>query len=205
MVRSLRRRLCWSRLGIDELTFTDDGGTANPRFAGLLGGGEIGYNYQAGKWVFGIEGDAGGTNTRGARPCPTGFFYNCEINTNWLSTVTARIGYAHWDRLLVYTKGGAAIAQDRAESRCNTGSQPADSCSGFDWMPLPKRFQNQGGMDGRLGFRIWADAKCISEGRISYFDLGSDRYNIAGIPTDIQRSGFISTSDFASVSVDSQR
>jgi hypothetical protein len=56
----------------------------------LLGGGEIGYNYQVGKWVLGIEGDAGVTNARGARPCPTGFFYNCEINTNWLATATAR-------------------------------------------------------------------------------------------------------------------
>jgi hypothetical protein len=46
--------------------FTDDGGTTRPRFAGLLGGGEIGYNYQAEKWVFGIEGDAGVTNARGA-------------------------------------------------------------------------------------------------------------------------------------------
>jgi opacity protein-like surface antigen len=73
---------------------------------------------------FGIEGDAGATNARGARPCPTGFFYNCEINTNWLATATARLGYAYWDRLLVYAKGGAAIAQDRAESSCNTVRNP---------------------------------------------------------------------------------
>jgi hypothetical protein len=31
------------------------------------------------------------------------------------------------------------------------------------------------------------------KGEIMYFDLGNDRYNIAGIPTDIQRNGFIST------------
>jgi opacity protein-like surface antigen len=102
--------------GYTNWTFTDDGGTTSPRFAGLLGRGEIGYNYEAGKWVFGIGGDGGVTNARGARPCPTGFFYNCEINTNWLATATARVGYASWDRLLVYAKGGAVIAQDQAES-----------------------------------------------------------------------------------------
>ena len=26
-----------------------------------------------------------------------------------------------------------------------------------------------------------------------YFDLGNDRYNVAGTPIDIQRNGFIST------------
>jgi opacity protein-like surface antigen len=28
---------------------------------------------------------------------------------------------------------------------------------------------------------------------IMYFDMGSDSYNIAGVPTDIRRNGFIST------------
>jgi hypothetical protein len=36
--------------------------------------------------------------------CPTGFFYNCEINTNWLATARARVAYAYWDLLLVYAK-----------------------------------------------------------------------------------------------------
>ena len=70
------------------MTFLDDGATTDPRFAGFLGGGEIGYNYQVGKWVFGLEGDLAWTNAHGARPCPIGFFANCEINMNWLSTAT---------------------------------------------------------------------------------------------------------------------
>jgi len=54
----------------------------DPRFAGFLGGGEIGYNHQLGKWVLGVEGDIGWTNTHGARPCPNGFFFNCEMEMN---------------------------------------------------------------------------------------------------------------------------
>jgi opacity protein-like surface antigen len=179
--------------GSTNWTFTDDGGTTNPRFAGLLGGGEVGYNYQAGKWVFGIEGDAGGTNARGARPCPTGFFYNCEINTNWLSTATARVGYAYWDRLLVYAKVGAAVAQDRAESWCNTASQPTIPAAGLTGCPSQSDSKIRVGWTVGLGSEFGLTQNISVKSEISYFDLGSDRYNIAGIPTDIQWSGFIST------------
>jgi opacity protein-like surface antigen len=179
--------------GSTNWTFTDDGGTTNPRFAGLLGGGEIGYNYQVGKWVLGIEGDAGGTNTRGARPCPTGFFYNCEINTNWLATATARVGYVYWDRLLVYAKGGAAIAQDRAESWCNTASQPTIPAAGLTGCPSQSDSKIRAGWTVGLGSEFGLTQNVSVKSEIMYFDLGSDRYNIAGIPTDIQRNGFIST------------
>src|SRR5215475_7135925 len=81
--------------GSSNFTFLDDGATTDPRSAGFLGGGEIGYNYQAGKWVLGAEGDLAWTNAHGARPCPIGFFANCEIDMNWLSTVTVRVGYAY--------------------------------------------------------------------------------------------------------------
>jgi opacity protein-like surface antigen len=171
----------------------DDGGATSPRFAGLLGGGEIGYNYQVGKWVFGIEGGGGVTNAGGARPCPTGFFYNCEINTNWLGTATARVGYAYWDRLLVYAEGGAAIAQDRAESLCNTVSQPTIPAAGLTGCPSQSDSKVQAGWTVGLGSEFGLTQNVSVKSEIMYFDLGSDRYNIAGIPTDIQRNGFIST------------
>ena len=43
--------------------------TANPRFAGALGGLQAGYDYQTGKWVFGVEANINATNAHGARPC----------------------------------------------------------------------------------------------------------------------------------------
>jgi opacity protein-like surface antigen len=179
--------------GYTNWTFTDDGGTTRPRFAGLLGGGEIGYNYQAGKWLFGIEGGAGVTNARGARPCPTGFFYNCEINTDWLATATARAGYTYWDRVLVYAEGGAAIAQDRAESSCNTVSQPTIPAAGLTGCPSQSDSKVKAGWTVGLGSEFGLTQNVSVKGEITYFDLGSDRYNVAGVPTDIQRNGFIST------------
>jgi hypothetical protein len=60
--------------GSANLTFLDDGAATAPRFAGFLGGGEIGYDHQLGRWVFGVAGDLAWTNARGARPCPIGYF-----------------------------------------------------------------------------------------------------------------------------------
>ena len=177
--------------GSANLTFLDDGATTDPRFAGFLGGGEMGYDYQLGKWVFGLEGDLAWTNAHGARPCPIGFFANCEINTNWLSTATGRIGYAYWDRFLTYLKGGAAIARYRAEAACTPNSPstilPVVGC------PSSSDSKTNVGWTAGLGSEFGLTRNVSMKSEIMYFDLGSDRYAIAGIPTDIRRTGFTST------------
>jgi outer membrane autotransporter protein len=177
--------------GVTNWNFVGEGTTTAPHFAGFLGGGDIGYNYQIGKWVFGVEGGAGWTNAHGARPCPNDFFFNCEINVNWLSTTTARIGYAYWDRLLTYVKGGAAIVRDQAQYVCDTNSQPTT-------VPLvgcPSQSDAKIKVGGTFGvgseFGLTQNVSVKSE--IMYFDLGTDRRNMGGIEADMRRSGFIST------------
>jgi opacity protein-like surface antigen len=174
-------------------TFRDDGATIDSRFAGVLGGGEIGYNYQIGKWVFGLEADAGAIHARGVQPCPTGFFYNCEFNFNWLSTATARIGYAYWDRLLVYAKAGAVIAQDQAKSVCDTNSQPTISTVVLNGCPSEGDSKIQAGWTVGWGYEFGLTQDVSVKSEMMYFDLGNDRYNIVSIPIDIRRNGFIST------------
>jgi outer membrane immunogenic protein len=79
--------------------------------SGFLGGGQAGFNYQSGAWVFGIEGSIAGTDLNDSIPSP--FFpmsdrYSMDID--WLATVSGRIGYAH-GRWLAYGKGGWAGAE----------------------------------------------------------------------------------------------
>jgi opacity protein-like surface antigen len=179
--------------GHTNWTFGDDGDTADPHFAGLLGGGEIGYNYQVGKWVLGVEGDLGWTNARGVQPCPTGFFYNCEISTDWLSTATARVGYAYWDRLLAYVKAGAVIAQDRAQSVCDSGSRSTIAAVSLEGCPSAGDSKTRAGWTVGWGTEFALTQNLSVKSEMLYFDLGSDRYNIAGTAVDIQRNGFIST------------
>jgi opacity protein-like surface antigen len=177
--------------GHTSWNFVGTGATIDPHFAGLLGGGEIGYNYQVGKWVFGVEGDIGWTNARGVQPCQTDFFHNCEINSNWLSTATARVGYAYWDRLLTYVKAGAVIAHDRAESVCDTGSRP--TLVPLDGCPSQGDSKTRAGWTIGWGTEFGLTQNLSVKSETMYFDLGSDRYNIAGTPIDIQKNGFIST------------
>jgi len=177
--------------GSTSWNFVDDGETTSPHFAGFLGGGEIGYNYQVGKWVFGVEGDVGWTNAHGARPCPNGFFYSCEISVNWLSTTTARIGYAYWDRLLAYVKGGAAIGQDQVQFVCNTNSQP--TIVPLVGCPSQNDSKTKAGWTIGWGSEFGLTQSVSVKSEIMYFDLGTDRRNMAGILADTQRSGLIST------------
>ena len=52
------------------------GTTNNPRYAGAIGGGQVGYDYQFGRWVIGVEGALNATNAHGARECPNGVFFS---------------------------------------------------------------------------------------------------------------------------------
>src|ERR1700760_1873279 len=68
----------WGRSG-DTTTFTNGAGTlfttaASSNLDGVVGGGQIGYNWQTQNWVWGLEADIQGTDERGSRDitCPAG-------------------------------------------------------------------------------------------------------------------------------------
>ena len=109
------------------------GATSSSRLAGILGGGEIGYNYQMGPWVLGLEGDLVWTNARGSKACgnlvgglfggqPANALFNstCHDDLDWLATVTGRAGYS-WGRALYYVKAGAAWTHEEFSVTCNNG------------------------------------------------------------------------------------
>ncbi|MDX8521154.1 outer membrane protein [Mesorhizobium dulcispinae] len=77
---------------------------------GFLGGVHVGYNYQMGNYVVGVEGSADlGTLDDKAKtpvaPLGSGFI---ELKQKWLASIAGRIGYAY-DRFLVYGTGGVAF------------------------------------------------------------------------------------------------
>jgi len=95
-----------------ESPFFSCPGSASPGLAGMTFGGEIGYNYQFGHWVTGLEGDFAWSNANGSRSCIVVPGFTCSNDhLNQLATATGRLGYS-WDRILVYGKGGVAAAQD---------------------------------------------------------------------------------------------
>lgn len=87
-------------------------GTGTPM--GLLGGGQVGFNYQAGPWVAGIEASASATNLNGYAKCITGLgvrptSFACGSTLDSIGSISGRLGQS-WGDLLLYGKAGAAWA-----------------------------------------------------------------------------------------------
>jgi len=75
---------------------------------GIFGGGQLGYNWQYGAYVFGLEGDIGYLGLNDNTSAPPGQYVSSQYG--WYGTITGRLGVAMYDRLLTYVKGGAAVA-----------------------------------------------------------------------------------------------
>jgi outer membrane immunogenic protein len=73
--------------------------------SGGVAGGTIGYNYQMGQTVFGLEADGDWSNIGGSATCGV---LSCQTKNDWLATARGRLGYAY-DRFLPYVTGGAAF------------------------------------------------------------------------------------------------
>jgi opacity protein-like surface antigen len=96
------------------------GGSVDPDYAGVLAGGQVGYNFQRGKFVWGIEGDAAYSNASGAKPCAADpVNYSCETDVRTLGSLTGRFGYT-WGRALFYAKGGWAFGEVAAGTSSNS-------------------------------------------------------------------------------------
>lgn len=72
---------------------------------GFIGGGQIGYNWQQGNFVYGVEGDISGLTGTGTSVPAHKTFSN---RIDWLSTFRLRGGLAVGDTM-VYATGGLAI------------------------------------------------------------------------------------------------
>ena len=79
------------------------GGSVDPD--GGLFGATIGYNWQLGMLVTGIEGDISWSGLSDSGTCTLG---PCRVENNWLGTVRGRLGY-NAGRWMPYVTGGLAV------------------------------------------------------------------------------------------------
>ena len=84
--------------------------------AGWLGGAQLGYNFQAGRWVLGVEGDAQANALRQSSMCfdfcDPAITFRTAQELSWFATARARVGYA-MGPALIYATGGAAFTNVR--------------------------------------------------------------------------------------------
>jgi outer membrane immunogenic protein len=99
----------WSFLELDE---TDPAHRFSPD--GLVGGGQVGYNFQLGSWfVIGLEGTFVGTDIDDHDTILNGSeTTRGKLESDWLATVGGRLGVTFWqNRFLAYGKGAAAFTE----------------------------------------------------------------------------------------------
>jgi len=141
--------------GIDDNTFT--------------GGGQIGYNYQIGSFVIGLEADIqgidNGSNNNGLVFVPgAGFAGNfvpgvfTNDSSDWWGTVRARLGFAV-DRFLIYGTGGWAFTDNNSGWTAGAGFEWALPVNWFGssavtfgleglWVSIDRGNDNNGGFVG---------------------------------------------------------
>jgi outer membrane immunogenic protein len=84
---------------------------------GGTAGGQVGYRWQTGTFVFGVEAQGNWADFKGSN---TSLLFPGFVNTSKIDAFglfTGQVGYA-WNNALLYVKGGAAVTADR--NRINT-------------------------------------------------------------------------------------
>jgi opacity protein-like surface antigen len=103
---------------------------------GFISGLQTGYNFQAGNFLYGIEGDFDWRKFAGpSSPIPTALgLVQASANNSWIATAAARFGITS-DRLLVYGKiGGGWARSGAALNVVNGGTIWAGSHTDGGWL-----------------------------------------------------------------------
>lgn len=119
---------------------------------GAVAGLTLGYNFQTGIWLWGVEGDADWSGMKGDATCALG---TCETKNDWLATVRGRLGYAGWNGLLPYITAGGAGGDIKASD-----SAGSDSKTKIGWT-----------VGAGLEYALWTNWSVKAE--YLYVDLGS--------------------------------
>jgi outer membrane immunogenic protein len=106
---------------------------------GTLAGGQLGFNIQTGRFVFGLEGDGSWTGLEGAGSFASDandngtadYTWNIQTDVEWLASLRGRVGFLVTPALFLYGTGGVAWAGlDSSESvichaeQCLAGNDP---------------------------------------------------------------------------------
>jgi outer membrane immunogenic protein len=105
-------RTKWSDNDIEFASHTTDG---------IVGGGQVGCDYQTGRWVVGIQGMIDAAGMKGSSTNflldPAGGVID-ESKITWFATLTGRLGYVIEPTTLLYIKGGVAWVHSKFRECC---------------------------------------------------------------------------------------
>jgi outer membrane immunogenic protein len=99
-----QNRNCWNFIAADGTNFADGCSTRS----GGVAGGQIGYRWQTGGFVFGVEGQGDWADLSRTRLSVINPAFSTRAKTDGIGLITGQVGWA-WNQALVYVKGGAAV------------------------------------------------------------------------------------------------
>ena len=150
----------------------------------------VGYNWQIGQWLVGLEGDVGlgsKTSTINGVPLPGAGLFSIDnvpgdsfaVKTSWDASARGRIGFLATPGLLVYATGGAAWQRVEATSICGI-KNPFFGCG------LPNTFSSavtdtttKPGFTIGGGVETMVDGHWLVRAEVRYSDFGTITNNDA--------------------------
>jgi outer membrane immunogenic protein len=149
----------------------DTAGGSSTNLNGVIGGGQIGYNWQMNNLVLGLETDFQGS---GQRASASGTILGTPVNVTervrYFGTVRGRLGYA-WDRTLLYVTGGYAYTNVGGDLTVGAFTSSANTT--------------------KSGYTVGAGVEYAFAGPWSvkaeylYVDSGTTNLTVAGISADV--------------------
>jgi outer membrane immunogenic protein len=121
-------RNCWDFVTAAGAVVAD--GCAD-RSGGLLGG-QLGYRWQTGGWVFGLEAQGDWADLSNTRLSLINPAFSTRVSTDAIGLFTGQIGYA-WNAALFYVKGGAAVTSNSFDILTTLGGATVASASATRW------------------------------------------------------------------------
>lgn len=146
-----------------------DDSASNGSRDGVVYGGQLGYDYQTGNTVFGIEGEVTGASTKDTANGVLVAGDRLKVSAGRDFYVGGRVGFVAGSRALIYAKGGYTNARFNSEYTSTTGTiEDHDTLDGW-----------------RLGagaeLKLTDKAYLKSEYRYSnYGDVGGTRHQVVG-------------------------
>ena len=167
----------WGRVDLSSTVVAPAGfGSVGSNESGFLGGGQVGFNYQMGALVLGVEGDIAWTNIGRTTTTTVGLTTIREsTNIDWVATLAGRIGYAFGPagNALLYVKGGVAW-MDWSSSAVATGAVVGSVSGG----------QTETGYVLGAGFEYGFTPNWSAKIEYNYLDFGTERVATGGLVVD---------------------
>ncbi|WP_234050171.1 MULTISPECIES: outer membrane protein [unclassified Xanthobacter] len=135
-------------------------GTNSGSASAAMIGSQVGYNYQIGSYVLGVEGELGSGFQMSRTRCLGDWASVCSAQTDYLATLAARLGYA-FDNVLVYGKAGAAFTNTSVNT---TGFTYAGRYSGSSF---------ETGWTVGAGVEMGLTPQLSAKAEYAYLDFGS--------------------------------